>query len=247
MSEYRFVIDGAYTPATLPMERLADYMRALADLLGENKQVHFKGVDKGSAILVADVDDPAEVKVFDRLKAVRSGSAPPDAMKAFHVLDDYLRADNAVGRLIAGSHDKVIAFPGRERPEPLTYGPFKQDGTLDGELIRIGGKDETISVALRDGPIVHTKLETTLEIARQLKHHLFEGIVRLRGTGLWYRGGDGSWELRNFKIIGFEVLDGAPLNEVVDRLRNTPGNKWSEVPDPVRELLEQRHGDGEAN
>lgn len=248
MGEYRFIIDGAYTPATLPMERLAEYMRALADLLGESTQVHFRSVENGSAVLRALVDDPAEPKVYDRVISVRNASAPADAMKAFRQLDDYLRADNAVGRLVNGeAASTIIQFPGRERPEPLAYGPFKQDGTLDGELIRIGGKDETISVALRDGSVIHTKLETTRDIARQLAHHLFEGIIRVRGTGQWYRGGDGSWELRSFRIVDFELLDDTPLNLVVERLRAIPGNKWGEVPDPVRELLQHRHDDGEPN
>jgi hypothetical protein len=246
VSEYRFVIDGAYTPATLPMERLAEYMRALADLLGEKTQVHFKSVDKGSAVLVADVEDPAEPKVWHRVTGVRSGSAPAEVMKAFHVLDEFLREDNARGRLLESSNDnEMLSFPGRDRPEPIAYGPFKQDGTLDGEVIRVGGKDETIPVNLRDGPVIHTKLSTTREIARRLAKHLFEGVVRVHGTGVWYRGGDGTWELLSFKIVDFELLDDAPLGDVVERLRKTPGNEWGEVPDPVRELLERRHGDGE--
>lgn len=247
MGEYRFKIDGAYTPATLPMQRLAEYMDSLAIMLGEPASVHFGGLEKGSAVLVSKIDEPAEPKVRDRVVAVRAGTGPQDAMKAFYQLDEYLRADNATGVLTSDNDNVVVPFPGRDRPEPLAYGPFKQDGTLDGEVIRVGGKDDTIPVNLRDGPVIHTKLSTTREIARRLAKHLFEGVVRVHGTGVWYRCGDGSWELRSFKIMDFEVLDETPLGDVVERLRNTPGNEWGEVPDPVRELLERRHGDGEPN
>jgi hypothetical protein len=39
-TEYRFLIADSYTPATIPMERLAAYIGALAQLLGEGANVH---------------------------------------------------------------------------------------------------------------------------------------------------------------------------------------------------------------
>ena len=46
-----FVID-AYSPETLPMSRLAEYMAQLATLLGEKSHVHFVELAAGSAKLV---------------------------------------------------------------------------------------------------------------------------------------------------------------------------------------------------
>jgi hypothetical protein len=51
------------------------------------------------------------------------------------------------------------------------------------------------------------------------------------------------WELRSFRISDFEVLDDAPLLEVVGKLRKVKGSDWSAVPDPVRTLLAERLGD----
>lgn len=45
--EYVFWID-AYTPATIPMERLAEYLTALAKMLGHGGSVHFNRLEKGS-------------------------------------------------------------------------------------------------------------------------------------------------------------------------------------------------------
>ena len=42
---YRFVIEEVYTPETLPMSRLAEYMAKVAALLGERPQVHFVGME----------------------------------------------------------------------------------------------------------------------------------------------------------------------------------------------------------
>ena len=52
--ERRFKND-VFTPETLPMERLAEYMLQFAKLLGEPERVHFVDVEAGSAVLRARV------------------------------------------------------------------------------------------------------------------------------------------------------------------------------------------------
>jgi hypothetical protein len=240
---YRFRIEGSFTPETLPMERLAAYVAELAKMLGEQDSVHLRGVEPGSAVLVAVIDEPAQPKVRDRITAVQNGHGPSDARQAFAKLDNMLRKDNASGTLSDEAKALVIPFPGRERPEPIVYGPFRQDATIDGQLLRIGGKDETIPVHLRDGAVIHIGLHCSPDLARRMAPHLLGPTLRVHGTGTWLRDEAGAWELQRFRITDYEVLDDAPLLTVVDRLRAVPGNAWDEVPDPVRTLLEERHGD----
>jgi hypothetical protein len=64
--QYRFTIADSFTPDTLPMERLGEYVAALAKLLGERTNVHFLGVEAGSAVLVATIDPPAQPTVRER-------------------------------------------------------------------------------------------------------------------------------------------------------------------------------------
>jgi hypothetical protein len=122
-------------------------------------------------------------------------------------LDELLRKDNATGILSNAAGDVVLTLPGRNRSEPLLYGPFRQDGTIDGQLIRVGGKDETVPVHLRDGALIHTGLVCTPEIARRIAPHLYGPTLRVHGTGTWFRNGAGEWELRSFRINDFEILD----------------------------------------
>lgn len=241
--EYRFTITDSFTPETLPMERLGNYVAKLAELLGEPPHVHFRGIEAGSAVLVAAVDPPARRKVRARVLAVRDGGGPSDARKAYDDLDEMLRKDNATGTLSDEAGGVVIPFPGRNRPGPLVYGPFREDGTIDGQLIRVGGKDETVPVHLRDGAIIHTGLICTPEIARKIAPYLYGPTLRVHGTGTWFRTGASVWELRSFRISDFEALDDAPLLEVVGKLHKVRGSDWSAVPDPVRTLLAERHGD----
>ena len=70
-----------YTPTMLPMARLAQYLAAFAELLGNEESVHFSQVVKGSARCKAFVDEPAFPKVRERVEQVVDGSAPKPAMK----------------------------------------------------------------------------------------------------------------------------------------------------------------------
>jgi hypothetical protein len=118
---------------------------------------------------------------------------------------------------------------------------------LEGQIVSIGGEDETIHVHLRDGDIVHTKLVATIEIARKLAPYFLGPIIRVHGTGTWVRHGDGVWELRSFRIVTFDPLDETPLTKVVEKLRAVKGNEWDSVPDPVKFLLSERHGEGDVH
>jgi hypothetical protein len=245
--EYSLRIESDMTPETFPMERLAEYLSALAKLLGQGPNVHFAELRKGSAVVVARIDDRAVEAVRDRVRQLHSGVGPKEALKAYGEIDGLLRQDRATASLISEELGVVIPFPGKDRPEPVVFGPFRQDGTLDGEVIRVGGsgKDDTIPVHLREAGVVHTHLHTTHELARQIARHYLGPTIRVHGTGTWFRGDDGVWELKAFKIASFEVLRDAPLSDVVRNIRSAEGSQWNEVADPVRYLMEQRNDEGD--
>ncbi|MEH6698321.1 MAG: hypothetical protein V7672_06455 [Brevundimonas sp.] len=215
--EYVFRID-AYQPETIPMERLAKYMLALADLVGSKASTHFVRLEKGSTKLVHAVDPPEAPKVAQRLRQAVLPSPPPDVAKAVSVLDDMLAGDNAVGELI---HEGavIIPFPGRTRPPVLTFPTFKQAGSIDGEIVSLGGKDKTAHVILQDGPITYSNISVTRDQARELAGNLYRGKVRLYGDGRWERLPDGGWKLIGFSVDRFEALDDAPLDMVLAELR----------------------------
>jgi hypothetical protein len=240
MHEYRFRMD-VFTPQTLPMQRLAEYMAELAKLLGEPERVHFVRMTEGSAVLVASVEPQASDKVMPRLQEVRQGHGDGEATKAERHLDDLLAEDNAVGELSDAAGVVIIPFPGRTRPKPLRYGLFHEDGLLEGVVIRVGGKDETVPVWLRDGSIIH-KCNAPLEIARGVaKHLLTNEFLRVRGKGRWMREEDGSGTMDRFDIHEFELLDDAPLPEVVRQLHDVKGAAWGD--DPIADLRCLRRGE----
>jgi hypothetical protein len=65
-TEYQLRI-AAYTPATIPMARLAQYMADLAIMFCERDSVHFRGLTKGRTILNARVDREAAPRSVNEL------------------------------------------------------------------------------------------------------------------------------------------------------------------------------------
>jgi hypothetical protein len=214
---YELYIEDSFTPETIPMARLAEYMASFAGLLGYPDHVHFGRLKAGSLSIAARVDSVAQRRVDKRIEEVRYGGGPESARKAFKEIDRWLAEDNAVGRILR-SKAKVVEFPGRTRSVASTIGSIRQLGTLDGEVILIGGRDETINVHLKADERVYLCV-TSKAIARSMTPHLFNSPIRVQGLGEWMRSESGQWTLKSFQIKSFEALDEAPLSKVFEGLR----------------------------
>jgi hypothetical protein len=222
--EYVFQID-VFTPDTLPMARLAEYLAALAKMIGHADHTHFMRVEHGSAKLVHKVDAVDAPKVETRLNSVRLGSAPTDAMAARRVLDDLLANDNAIGALSEAATGRVVvSFLGRDRPKPMSFPPFRENTTIDGQVVSIGGRDSTAHATLQDGDVFHVNLSMKREIARELAKLLYGPMVRVHGNGRFERQPDGVWKMHDFRVERFETLDERSVADTLSNIRNVPGN-----------------------
>ena len=237
---YRFIID-AWVPSRLPMARLAEYMSDLAGLLGQHECVHFDRLETGSTVLVQHVEPVADAAVRARLDLAKADAPPDEVVKLFAAINRRLAEDKATGSLCRAGGAEVLRFPGRDRPTAASFGPFRQDCTFDGVLIRVGSRDDTVPVHLDDGGTIH-KCNATREMARRLAPYLYGCPLRVHGSGRWERLSDGNWLLRQFDIKDFEKLDDRPLTEVVQQLRSVPGSRWRDFDDPAAELRRLREG-----
>lgn len=222
--EYVFHID-VFTPDTLPMSRLAEYLAALSRMIGHTEHTHFLRVDEGSAKLVHKVDAVDAPKVETRLNNVRRGQAPKEAMKARKELDDLLANDNAIATLTEAETGRVVVpFEGRNRPKPISFPAFREDTAIQGQIVSIGGRDSTAHAILQDGEVVHVNLSMTRDIARELAPLLYGPIVRLHGNGRFERQPDGKWKMLDFKVDRFEKLDERLPKDFLTELRAIQGN-----------------------
>lgn len=227
-----FSID-AFSPETISMSRLADYMLALSKFLGTPESVHFDRVDEGSLQLVYWTEPSTSDDVLARQQAISEGSADPTLVAAYEKVNDLLEEDEASA--ILDHQSNVVDFPGSRRPTCPSFGPFWEDTSLDGQLIRIGGKDTSIHALLMNGGSV-LKCEMNRHLAVEMCHHLFGPEIRVYGRARWERGPRGKWTMLRFVAESFEELDSRSLLETVDDLRATEGSGWSRIDDPLLEL-----------
>ena len=238
--EYRFEID-AFSPATIPMARLAEYLSDLAIMLGSPSNVHLMRVEKGSTVPVVLVDFEAEPKVRDRIKLVKNREAPTDAQDAAKRIDRNLLLDNAKATIVDPVGAKVFRFPGRENAVRQEFGPINQPGNFQGVPIKIGGENDPVPVHLDDGTEKHI-VQVKRVLAKEIAKFLFTTPLRLEGIGRWIRHKDGEWEMLYFNATSYAVLEeGGTLTHDIMALRRIPG-EWKKLDDPLGELERIRHG-----
>lgn len=236
-AEYRFKID-AFTPDTLPLARLAQYLARLADILGEPKYVHLVGIEEGSVELVHAVDADANTNVRARVEAVGKGQGPRDAQTAYLSVNEYLREDGARGVLRErATGPRILEFPGREDAEEA-FPLVNQPGHIFGIVVRVGGTGDRIPVLIESEGSRISGCHTDREMAKTLARYLFEH-VRLNGRASWRRDAEGQWSLKRFRIDDFEPVARTSVAETLAELRAVAGD-WTE--EDYRDLERIRHG-----
>lgn len=229
--ELKFHID-AFTPDTIPMRTLVDYLRDLSVILGEFHSVHFNRVEGGSTSPVLRVDVEALQAVRNRANAVRMNDAPMDAILAKRRLEKRLTEHNASGAdlLDFKSGERILHFRGRGSPQEV-YGPVRQAAELIGCVMMIGGISDPVPVHLRDVDRNYV-CEAKLDVAKRLRAHLFETPIRASGYGTYFRNDQGEWEMQKFRIADFETLDPTGFVGLLEEMRKVKP-AWLEGADPL--------------
>lgn len=237
--EFRFEIK-AYSPDTIPLERLARYLENLATLLGEPKNVHLVRVEGGSTVPVVRIDWESVPKVKKRVNDVRNNEGPAEARKAKAAIERDLAEDNAkYGELFDQHGGRVIHFPGREKFRETEFGPFNQFGTLDGVPIVVGGENDPVPVHLQDrGGVIHN-CQAPRPVAKAIGQYLFTSPLRVEGMGRWFRSEEGVWSMRRFVITGYRELKAESVHDATQRLRAIDA-AWKKKADPIGELIALR-------
>jgi hypothetical protein len=163
---------------------------------------------------VIRVERGALPAVRDRIAAVARGAGPADAMRAYHALDDRLGQGSLTATLLDAAGEAVLLFPGRGDADAVQV---RQDGSIDGEVVRVGGQSEEARILLRAGDEVLADITASRELAKELARHLYEP-VRLHGPGRWTRLSGGHWVLDGLRVERFDVLADAPLPDALAAL-----------------------------
>lgn len=240
MSTYSLKIKG-FTPNTLPLGRLGEYVLALADLIGDDVHVNFERVTKGCAQLKVIIDDDDALIAESRIRLAPSAELGSSQRKGYEKIQSLLMADKTSAAFKPQKGAVILKFPGAPK-NLLRLATVKEAGEISGRIFKIGGRDETIPVSLLtpDGDIVNCT--ASVEMAVKLKPYLLTPIdVILTGVGKWKRTESGKWEAIEFKINDYSVMEFDGLEKGIEGIR-AAGSGWDDVADINQELSQLRYG-----
>ena len=221
-------------PDRIPMDRLGEYIRQFAELLGTDNQPIFKGIKKASTGLKAAI--PEERRQYAHLRLVEARTAPDSRpAKVLRNIEDMLGQDAIkAAQLLDASENVVYLFSGHIEETTLTERLYQQ-GIVDGVVTGLVGADDTMHLHLRDHFDRDLRLLIRDEIlARELLTWFRSGSVRLYVHGTWIRTESG-WvpEANKCTVDTFEALDDTSPHEVFKALARIPGNEWVTSNDPM--------------
>jgi hypothetical protein len=237
--DYRLKIEK-YLPETLPFNLLREYLADLADLLGQEPNLHLMGMARESAAPVIRVDEEAEGKISERLAEIKTGDGDAKAMAAIQRIDARVGRANTTAVLISPRGARILEFQGAKQQKDLEWPTVVRNGELYGTPIWIGGSKKWKYVTLEDrDEEFHCK--TDQNTATELLPHMWTKKLRATGTGKWRRSDDG-WKLTEFKIAEFEIIAATTFDETIRKLQGIDG-KWKKLDDPLDLLKKIRSGE----
>jgi hypothetical protein len=238
--ELSFVIPG-YTPETIPLDRLIEYLQQMSAVLGDPENLHLIAVKDGSAAPLFRVPKQAALEIRDRASRVQRGDGTKKQVDAYNRIGRMLRRDSRdAGKPALLRYPQAVVLEIAPAPEDTgVLSGVRQASTVDGQLISVGGASEDASLRVQDldGRIM-SGFTAKRALAKELAKLLWEP-VRLSGIGQWCRSEEGVWQLERMQVQSYERLEEDSLGVTLERLRAL-NIEWPD--DAERRLAEERDG-----
>lgn len=235
--EMSFVIPG-YTPETMPLDRLIEYLQQMSVVLGDPQNLHLVEIRNSSVAPVLHAPKATALEARERAQRVQRGDGTRRQVDAYNRIRRMVRRD-AVGEKYAGraallrTADRVILeIPAAPDDHGVIEG-LRQSTTIDGELIKVGGPGDNAALQLRtlDGSVL-SGFTASRSLTKELAPLIYEW-VRLAGIGQWCRTADGSWQLERMLVQSYEPLDEEEATVTLERLRDLkvdwPSDAWERL------------------
>lgn len=210
------------SPQDLPIDRLAQYMRALADLLGSSEKVRLSGLKAGSVEFGLAVDALHYPVLIERITtASNRDRASSTVRKAITQIEAMITEDGVTAEFRAG-RTRLLHLHGYSRENGVILGPLAQPFTVRGRIIGLEGKDATKHVRLQEygtGREFRGDFRRD-DLGRKLARYLWGEVVELSGAARLLRYPDGIWQLQSFHIEDVVELDASSVSDVMHAMRD---------------------------
>lgn len=208
-------------PEDLPIERLAQYMRVLSDLVGPSEKVRVRGITASSVKFAVAVDPSHYATLVERMATAKNPDrASSTVTKAVRQLEKMVTEDNVTAEFSAG-RTRLLYLRGYARETGAVLGPLAQRYSVRGQIIGLEGRDATKHVRLLEygtGQELRGDFRSA-ELGRLLTQHLWGAVVELSGAARLLRYPDGRWELQSFHIDTVTELEVTRISDVVRALQ----------------------------
>lgn len=235
---FEFVVPG-YTPETMPLDRLIEYLTQLTIILGNPSDLHLVDIQKSSTKPVLIMPHHAAVKAKHRARETWEGGGSIRQRQAYQRIRRMVSDDGGKPAVLTSRQATILEFPSVDLGADQEISSMRQATSVAGELIRVGGDSEFDQILLKEfsGEVI-AGCFATKEVAKQLAKCLHEH-VRLHGIASWHRDRRGKWQVARMKILTFEPLENDSLTDALAEAQSAVSD-WPE--DLSDRLLEMRRG-----
>lgn len=219
----------------LSLDDFAELAKKLAELLGSREHVRFGALRNGSARVLAKVLEPAAQAVEVQLLRAKSDEGP--AANKVVRLNNFLGEKGWYGELKNRQGGVILIFPGKLNKPPLEpVQTLVQVDTLLGQVIKIGGRDESVPMTIRtpEGAFIDVTVMGR-DQAKKLAQHLFGSELKLTGNVTWTRDEEGHWSCTDMVVLSFEEVETTSLVDMFSSLKLISDNQWHGIEDPIAE------------
>jgi len=240
MADYEdisFVIPG-YTPETMPLNRLIEYLQQMAVVLGDPENLHLIDIRRSSTAPVLRTPIATALVARERAQRVQRGEGTRRQTDAYNKIRYMLRRDAAAA--VQPQRPALLTTPNRVLLEipvaPDSTGAIeglRQFTTIDGQLMRIGGAGEVAALQVQslEGQVL-SGFTAKRALAKEMAMLLYEPI-RLSGVGQWCRNENGKWLLDRMLVQSYERLEDEDIVLTLERLRSLnvewPEDAWDRL------------------
>jgi hypothetical protein len=211
----------AYTPETMPLDRLLQYLQQIGELVGAPEQMHLVRIEPSSTKPVFVMPTPVATQARERAAAVRTGNGTNVQRAAYTRIRQMVRRDGGKPASLKDRTGVILDFPPTPEEMQAVVG-VRQASSFDGALLRVGGVGDYTPILMQDlGGEVFAGFSAPKVLAKEMAKLLFEP-VRITGIGSWDRSPAGEWKLNKMLVQAYEPLGDETLGDIIQKLRAAP-------------------------
>lgn len=236
LERFSFTVPG-YTPETMPLDRLMEYLNQLVIILGTPSELHLIAIEKSSTRPVLAMRHDVATRARNRAREVRQGGGSARRREAFHTIRRMVTEDGGKPAVLKAKEGQILEFPSADLGADQIIHAVRQQTTLEGMLVRVGGIGENAQLLIQElsGKVV-AGCTASRSLAQEMAPLIYKPI-RVSGVGSWQRTEQGKWEINRLHVQSFEQLEADEHEDVVAKLQGI-NVAWPD--DSIEQLLAMR-------